>query len=309
METTIRNQKLPLNEELLARPRQFSFEMAAYVLEFGSQTSFGKEISLSTAPFRTKSLNSFHLRGTEIEKITTEDNRRVIYIERLSISGLNAPLPTPYAELIFRQTQKEDYAMGEFINSFNTRLLGISYQISKRRYLNLQSSDRMPLLKVIATFFGKFQESIDKKMARLSYLFWTKEKSAAGLEAAISAFFGFTTQVREIQTFWTNRQEIHPLENMKLGVTSELGKRVSLSSFGVEINLTHDNYKKIFQLLFDQQYMNDLKLLIYAYLGDFFHFTLSFTPHNIPPLKMSETLLGKTSWISGKTFDSSKIIC
>jgi predicted component of type VI protein secretion system len=167
----------------------------------------------------------------------------------------------------------------------------------------------MPLLRVIATFWGKFQESIDKKMARLSYLFWTKEKSAAGLEAAVSSFFGFTTNVKEIQTFWTNRQEIHLLGNMKLGATSELGKRLSLSSFGVEVNLTHDNYNKIFHLLSDRQYLNDLKLLICTYLGDFFHFTLSLTPRNVPPLKMSETLLGKTSWMSGKTFDSSKIIC
>ncbi|MDR2723654.1 MAG: type VI secretion system baseplate subunit TssG [Holosporaceae bacterium] len=310
METQIRNKKLSLNEELLSKPKRFSFEMVAYILEFGSQISFGKEINIVDAPFRTKSINSFHIRGTEIEKISLENKHYTIHTERLSISGLNAPLPTPYAELIFYRTQEKDVAVGDFINTFNTRLLGISYQISRRRYLNLQHHNKAcPLLKTIAAFWGESSTSMERRMSRLSYLFWTKEKSAAGLETLISSYLHFTTKVIEIITFWDNCREIYPLGNMILGVSSELGKKVSISSLGVEINLTHNDYNRIFQLLSDEKFLNDFRFLIRKYLDNFFLCTLTLTPKNVPPLKIGKALLGKTSWMQGKILDSAKIIC
>ncbi|MDR2646290.1 MAG: type VI secretion system baseplate subunit TssG [Holosporaceae bacterium] len=310
METSIRNKKLSLKEELLCKSKQFSFETAAYVLEFGSQTSFGKEANLADAPFQTRSINSFHLRGTEIEKIVMENNRPVIYTERLSISGLNAPLPTPYAELMFRRDREQDVAMGNFINSFNARLLGISYQISKRRYLSLQRHDRVCLLlKTIAAFLGESFETVDRRMSRLSYLFWTKEKSAAGLEAIIHSFLRFTAKVIEIKPFWIDRQKIQSLGHVTLGSDAELGKRLSMSSFGVEINLTHDDYNRIFQLLVNEKFLHDLKCIIRKYFGNFFYCALSLTPKNVPPLEMGKALLGKTAWIPGKTLDSVKTIC
>ncbi|MDR2781219.1 MAG: type VI secretion system baseplate subunit TssG [Holosporaceae bacterium] len=310
METAIRHTELSLNDELLRLPKQFSFEMAAYILEYGSQISFGKETNISDSPFKTVSINSFHMRGTEIEKISRENDNNVIYIERLAISGLNAPLPTPYAELIFRRAQEKDNAMGDFINAFNMRLLGISYQISKRRYLNLQRHDKnCLLLRTIAAFFGEPPLEMDRRMSRLFYLFWTKEKSAAGLEAIISSFLQFTTKVREIQTFWTDRWDVHRLGNMKLGVNSELGTRVSVSSFGVEIDLTHSDYREIFQLLTDQKRLDELKKIIHKYLGDFFRCTLCLTPQNVPSLELKQVSLGIKSWLPGKKNDSNKIIC
>ncbi|MDR0968827.1 MAG: type VI secretion system baseplate subunit TssG [Holosporaceae bacterium] len=310
METTIRNKKLSLRDELFYYPKKFSFETAAYVLEFGSSVSFGKETNLADAPFKTVSVNSFCLRGTEIEKISEVNGVPVIYVERLSISGLNAPLPTPYAELVYRRTQEQDFAIGEFLNMFNARLLGVSYQISKRRYLNLQRCDDSCLtLKTLAAFFGESSKTFNRRMSRLAYLFWTKEKSAAGLEAVVSSIFKFTTKAKELRTFWADRREIQKLGNMKLGIDSELGEKVSISSFGVEVDLTCDDYRKIFRALTEKKYLNDLKAAIRKYLGDFFRCSLSLTPQSVPPLKMGNAALGKTSWLQGKALDSAKIIC
>jgi type VI secretion system ImpH/TssG family protein len=310
MEAAVRREEISLKEELYRNPRRFSFEMAAYVLEHGAQTSFGKEINIADAPFRTRSINSFHLRGTEIETIALLDGVPVVYIERLSLAGLNAPLPTPYAEMIFRRSREKDEAMAAFINTFNMRLLGISYQISKRRHLNLQrhNGKNCLLLKTIASFLGEPPETMDRRMSRLSYLFWIKEKSAAGLEAVISSFLKFSTRVEEIKPFWATRREIHRLGKAKLGVNFELGKKFSLSSFGIDVHLTHRDYNEIFQLLTDKKRLDDLKLLIRKYLGDFYRCTLSLTPQSVPPLKMGAAYLGKTSWTSGKILDSAKII-
>jgi predicted component of type VI protein secretion system len=154
---------------------------------------------------------------------------------------------------------------------------------------------------------------MDKKIARLSYLFWTKEKSAVGLKAIIEASFEFSAQIREFRTFWANRREIYLLGNMILGKTSELGKRVSISSFGIEIALTHVDYNRIFQLLCDEKHMQKLRFLVRKYLGEFFHCTLRLTPQSVPPLKIETAspdmdkktaILGKTSWMQARKLDS-----
>ncbi|MDR1551200.1 MAG: type VI secretion system baseplate subunit TssG [Holosporaceae bacterium] len=310
MEATVRHTELPLNEELLLHPKQFSFEMAAYILEYGAEVSFGKETTLESAPFGTKSVISFHLKGTEIDKILPLGTRRVIYTERLALAGLGGPLPIPYTELIFRRGQMEDFAMGEFLNMFNARLLGISYQISKRRYLCLQRHDGASLLQnAMATFFGESPRTFDRRVARLSHLFWTKEKSADGLEAVISSFCGFKTMVKELCAFWVDRQEVQLLGNIQLGSTAELGKKLYVLSFGIEIHLSHSGFEKIFQLLLDKRCLENLKWIIKKYLGVFFNYTLVLNPQNVPLLVLGKAFLGKTSWIPGKNLDSAKIVC
>ncbi|MDR2766147.1 MAG: type VI secretion system baseplate subunit TssG [Holosporaceae bacterium] len=310
MGTAIRRKKLPLVEYLRENPRQFSFEMAARILEHGAATSFGKEVSLSNAPFRTSSINSFHLRGTEIEKIAQVNGASVIYVERLSLSGLNAPLPTPYAEMIFRSDQEKSYAMSAFINGFNSRLLGISYQISRRRYLGLQNhTERSCMLsRTIAAFCGEPFAIMDKRMSRLAYLFWIKEKSAVGLETIITASLGFTVLVREFQTFWAPLRETGRLGAVNLGKTAELGKRVSISSFGLEIALTHTDHRRIFQLLCDNDHLEKLKFLIRKYLGTFFRCQLKLKPQNVPPLKIEEAVLGKTAWLPAQKLEPASLI-
>ncbi|GHU12424.1 hypothetical protein FACS189449_06050 [Alphaproteobacteria bacterium] len=275
--------------------------MAAYVLEHGSAVSFGKETNVLRSPFKTKSINSFHLRATEIENISEIDGVPTIFIERLTIAGLNAPLPTPYAELIYMRTIEHDVAISSFINAFNSRLLGISYQISKRRYLTLQNHDEnCMLIRTIATFLGENPATMDRRLSRLAYLFWTKEKSAAGLEAIITSYFKLETHVKQFRSFWDKRHDVALLEKdkLKLGKNSILGSRVPLPSFGLEIELSHNNYEYIYKILTDKKCMDSLKFLIKKYLGEFFSCKLSITPKSVPPLQLGNALLGKTAWMS-----------
>ncbi len=315
METQFRKHELSLIENLEKNAYQFSFEMAAFILEFGSQNSFGKEINISHSPFKTYSINSFHLRGTEIEKIKKINRLNIIYIQRLSIAGINAPLPTPYAELIFRRTSKKDVAMAEFVNIFNSRLLGISYQISKRKYLNLQNHNNKNCLfiKTLAAFCGEDQLKMNRIFSRVSYLFWIKEKSASGLESLIKSIFQLEARVKQFKFFWYQKSETTKLgiRNIELGKNSELGKKISLSTFGIEIDLTHDDYKKIYRILTDTQYLNDLKFFIRKYIGDFLTCYINVTPKSVPQLNLFQSnppILGKTTWFSAKNnIDSAKI--
>lgn len=306
----LRKQSLPLNEDLEQNACRFSFEMAAYILEHGSDISFGKDIAVNQAPFKTVSINSFYLRGTEIEKIKNIDGWRTIFIERLAITGLNAPLPTPYGELILRRTREQDTAMASFINVFNSRLLGISYQISKRRYLNLQNhkDKNCMFVRTVAAFCGEDFEKMNRRFSRVSHLLWMKEKSASGLGALITALFGFHTKIGQFQTMWTDICENNRLDknNLKLGINSGLGRKASVSNFGIKMELTHPNFDKIYELLEDtagessESELRQMKYIVRKYAGDFCSCRVAVMPQNAPLLRLGtaeKRSLGRTTWI------------
>lgn len=314
MGSNFRHQALSLEEELDRNAHEFSFEMASYILEYNSDISFGKEISVWQAPFRTYSINTFCLRGTEIEKIAKIDDARTIFIERLSIAGLNAPLPTPYAELMYRRSSEKDTSMQEFLNIFNTRLLGISYQISKKRYLCLQrhSEENCMLVKSLAAFVGENPKTMNRYLSRLAYLFWLKEKSAAGLEAIITSVFQFQTQVKQFREINLDIEENNKLgEKMVLGRNSGLGRKSSVSSFCIDIELTHKNFDHIRLLMSDSDYFNKMIGLIKKYLGQFISCYIKITPQNVPIphlKKEKQIILGRTAWLYSKNkFDSAVI--
>ncbi|MDR3155500.1 MAG: type VI secretion system baseplate subunit TssG [Holosporaceae bacterium] len=324
MEPLFGHKKLSLKERLYANAKPYSFEMAAYILETGAPVSFGKEIRLLDAPFRTVSINSFHLRATEIEKLSVADGIATIHVERLSLAGINAPLPTPYADLIFKRTMAKDFAISSFVNMFNMRLLGIAYQISKKNYLCLQrfrDANFNMLVKTIGAFLGNDAQISGPQFSRLSYLFWTKTKSAAGLEAIIRSMFPFAIEVHQFKTYFVKRHNIarmYSCNELQLGISSELGTQIPLSAFRFEIILRSDDYKNVVKFSTSKKHISDLKLMIEKYLGEFFRYTIKIIPQTVPPLRLGyfdsfdkkstknhqesselvECLLGKTSWIS-----------
>lgn len=328
MGSQLRKQILPLEEDVIQNARLFSFEMAAYILEYGSDVSFGKNVSVFQAPFRTVSINSFYLRGTEIDKIQKDDAANTIYIERLAISGLNAPLPTPYGELLLRRKQEQDESMANFINLFNSRLLGISYQISKRRFLNLQDhkNGNCMFVKTLAAFCGENFEKMNRRFSRIAYLFWTKEKSAAGLESAITALFGFTTKVDQFQMTRTKTSNDNRMMRgaLKLGINSELGTHAYVANLKIKINLTHPSFAKIYKFITSEEKavasklteLEQLKYVVCKYAGNFYFYDITITPQRVPPLRLGKTsqrraVLGLTAWLparSGVTFDSATIL-
>ncbi|MBR1734159.1 MAG: type VI secretion system baseplate subunit TssG [Alphaproteobacteria bacterium] len=329
MGAELRKQSLSLNDDLEKNACHFSFEMAAYILEYGSDISFGKNVTINQAPFRTVSINSFYLRGTEIEKIDTIDGLKTIFIERLAISGLNAPLPTPYGELVLRRNREQDNAMSSFINIFNSRLLGISYQISKRRYLNLQNHKmgNCMFVKTIAAFCGENFKNMSRRLSKISYLFWNKEKSASGLKSLITSLFGFQTEVVQFQSKWTDIEDKNILaqKQLKLGINSGLGTKALVSNIGIKINLNHSDYKRIYTLLnynhikneFSENEIDQLKYIVRKYISAFYLCHVAITPQTVPSLELGiskNNKLGRTTWIPYRSdtnnfckFDSVKI--
>ena len=309
MEVAVRKQDLSLIDKLYENPRSFSFEMAALILEYGSPVPFGKETSISQSPLRTFSINSFHLRGTEIEKITEEYGKKVIYIERLTLTGWSGPMPTPYSEFIFRRTLNKDTAISNFLNAFNMRLLGISYQISALRFNSMhygQVYDKYLLLRSQASFYGTEPLIKVRSLARLSYLLWMKEKSAAGLETIIRSLFQIGAHVEQFAPTWDELTEKTFLNRRaQLGKNSLIGTKVYNVSYGIKVHLICDDFATLKKLFHDDTYLKEIKFMIEKYLGNFIDYSITITPKKVPPQNINDKIrLGITSWLPYKNHNS-----
>lgn len=304
METASRTQGISVKDELFQHAKQFSFEMAVYILDCHTSVSFGTETSITKASIRTVSVIAFHLRATEIEEIRTLD-KPAIYVSRLALAGLNAPLPTPYAARAVRQYHDGDHAMSAFLNVFNSRLLGISYRVSQRRYFALQQKNRWMMLKCIANFLG--EQNISKQMTHLAYLFWTSGHTIEGLRILIEGYFRLKTKIQTISEHWEPLQDVVPLGANRLGHSAYLGKQASLKRFCIKIYITHDDPKIIFGLLSDTAAFSHLTDLIRKYIGPLIVCKIEIVPPVAPDLKF-QCSLGRNSWLKGKRVDALRII-
>lgn len=301
MGTTLRPQRVSIRDELFLHPKQFSFDMAVHILDCKTTVSFGKETSITKAALKTISVIAFHLRATEVENIILEEGTTpAIYANRLAIAGLNAPLPTPYADLAIHRYHEGDYAISSFFNIFNSRLLGISYRLSQRRYLALQKKDQWPMLKCMASFLG--EQNVPKQMTHLAYLFWTRGRTIEGLRIMLKSYFRFNVKIYAISEHWEPLQEVIPLGINVLGKDAYLGQKVSMNRFCINVRLTHDEPNVIYDLLSNKQLFAQMSDLIRKYIGPLMICKLEISPSSAPPLKFSASL-GRNSWLQGKNVD------
>ncbi|MBQ3564987.1 MAG: type VI secretion system baseplate subunit TssG [Alphaproteobacteria bacterium] len=297
------NKKLSIRDSFLQNPRQYSFENAVQILSGQLNASFGKELTIRNAVINTHCVVSFHLRGTEIEKIREIDGKPTIFIERLTLAGLNSPLPTPYSEIIYNRKVAQDFAISDFVNIFHSRLLGISYQISKKRYANLNGRNDFQIMHILPNFFGDSFAEWSPRLSRLVYLFWTKEKSEAGLAAIIHYLFGFDTRIEQCVTQYISGQTPMHLGKCKLGKNSDLGKGFYASNLDIVIHLTHKDDEQALELIDKSSQFSRLKKIIKRYLKSYSRFSIKVRPNKIPSRPIGQIKLGKTSWLPGKHYD------
>ncbi len=306
MGNTTGKEKISLEKSLLNNPRGYSFETTIKIINHGYTQVFGKSTSIHHFPFYTNNVNVFYLRGTEIEKITiNETGKKIINIGRLSIAGLNAPLPTPYSELLCNRNKMQDFAMEQFLNIFHSRLLGISYRISQKRHICLQQNN-YPMLNAISCFFGTNHPYIDKKFSRLCYIFWLKEKSVMGIEIILKYIFPFNVKVQQFN-LTKIKQNNKRLKNINLGIDFYLGKYVYITNINISIYLFDCSYSYVRNFINNTKNISLLKNLIKQYAGDFYNYSIFIKPNNAPELTFKNFVLGKTSWLKGNFLDNTRI--
>lgn len=144
MATDGRREGASLGEEdrLFAEGRRFDFFQAVALLEARAEgcRSVGESSEPAAEAVRLRGAIDLAFTETDvagIERPAREGEPAVLTASFMSLAGALGPLPPPFAELVYQRAARRDFALRDFLDIFNHRLLSLVYRIRKRHRIGL----------------------------------------------------------------------------------------------------------------------------------------------------------------------------
>jgi type VI secretion system protein ImpH len=231
----------PVKEGLLKSPQEFDFDQAINILEQLDPNAIplGSETDPQNEAIRIKSHVSFAIPTSELQSLQHEpDKKPILWINFLSIAGIQGPLPTPYTETIIDRTRQKDTAFRDFLDIFNHRLATLWHRLRKKIMPGVLQAppQETPIGKTLLQLAGVAHPLLveGKQLTPqilLSYhdVLWKRPHSGAGLLRLIKSYFNVPVVIEQFQGNWCEARA-HDLGKIgsKKGQFNELGKNMIL---------------------------------------------------------------------------------
>ena len=200
----------------------------------------------------------------------------VLEVNFLGIAGLQGPLPTPFTELLLERNKAKDYAMDDFLQIFNHRLISMHRRIYKK--MSIAAQDEMPdktvIGKAVKSIAGIGLESLshrnsfdDVALMNVAGLIWQRPVSASKLAHIIAHFFNVSVKIKPFIPQWKlvlvkDRTSLGKTGRYKvLGKSSFLGGRLWNQESGMIVHIgpvSLDVYKTFLPPMRAHQQLIDL---------------------------------------------------
>lgn len=317
----------PLIDRLCNEPHRFEFSQAARLLE-----QYAGEYAAQRGRFAHGPVGEDEQPGTEAIRFRTQPGlsfpassiSRIRDLSRGAVDaddpvrqfelwvtffGLNAPsgaLPQHYTALLLRRMRDKDFALRDFFDQFNHRLLSLFYR-AERKY-------RWPMAFEHARRRGQYDDCTqaqlclvglgterlrrpatveDEAVLYYSGHFARYPRSARGLEDVLEDFLGLPVDVRQFQGQWLRiseddrsallgRRSDRP-SSMRLGSDAILGERVWDVQSKIRLRIGPVDYEQFRRFLPNGSALAQLRELARLYVGP----TLDFDVQLV--LRRSET--------------------
>ncbi len=231
----------PVKEGLLKSPQEFDFDQAINILEQlnPGASPLGSESDPQNEAIRIKSHVSFAIPTSELQSLQHDsDNKPILWINFLSIAGIQGPLPTPYTETLIDRTRQKDTAFRDFLDIFNHRLATLWHRLRKKIMPGVLQAppQETPIGKTLLQLAGIAHPNLlqGKQLTQevlLSYhdVLWKKPHSGAGLLRLIKSYFNVPVMIEQFEGSWREArvQDLSKIGPRK-GQFNELGKNMIL---------------------------------------------------------------------------------
>jgi type VI secretion system protein ImpH len=252
----------------------------------------------------------------------------------VSFFGLTGPagvLPQHYTREMIEQTRAKAFALRDFFDLFNHRLISFFYR-AWEKYRVLPAYERCqiaapgdgsdPFTASLYCLIGLGGNSLrqrlsvaDESLLYFSGLFADVHRTCAGLEGILSEYFGVAVEVTQFQGQWLplgsdQRSELPSVEmpwgrNCRLGETMVLGDRVWDVECGFRLRVGPLGFSRFSEFLPGKDALRGLFEVARSYVGAQFEFDaqLILRAGEIPELRLGGTddggqQLGWTSWLT-----------
>jgi type VI secretion system protein ImpH len=322
-----------VEEWLFAEPYRFDFFQAVHLLELlhPQPERPAYELDPEKEAVRFRSRIGLDFPASEVQQVTppAEPGSPVeMTVNFMGLAGAFGPLATPDTELLLERIRSKDFAMRDFLDIFNHRLVSLMYQVRRlhRVALTTQHPEQTRTAGYLYSCFGVGLPQLRKEMqipARdLLYcagILSQQPRSAVGLEQVLIHHFQVRASVKQLVGRWRTLEADQWTtigrhgQNQRLGDGTVLGTRVwnQQGSFVVELGPL-----KLQQFLdflapnraFPRQGAGYAPLceLTRFYAGpEFeFQFRLTLRASDVPESRLGKTQLGWTSWLKTRPFSN-----
>jgi type VI secretion system protein ImpH len=212
--------KQSLPEQVLETPEAFDLDQLIYIIESLRTTvaPLGEATNPQKEAVRLRSPITMHQEGTEVNRLEVKNTLSKvpeIYINTLSLAGVNGPLPTPYTEKLLEQMKQKDFAGAHFLDIFHHRLASMWHRLRKRTYPHLFKSPpaQTPIGKLQENLSG-FAQQGDVDHTLFFDHFWKRSRSLAGLLQMVKTFFGVEASISPFEGAW---RKVDAAEGSRIG--------------------------------------------------------------------------------------------
>jgi type VI secretion system protein ImpH len=175
----------------------------------------GEGTNPETEAVAIKSNVSLAAPASELYKLDFTSKKPTLWVNFLSIAGVQGPLPTPYTETLIERIRSKDTAFRDFLDIFNHRLASLWHRLRKKMTPGFSQvePEASAIGKTILQLAGvqsleKKPETLDPKILLGYYhLLWSKPHSAEGLLCFIKSFFQIPAIIHHFQGSWNEAKE------------------------------------------------------------------------------------------------------
>jgi type VI secretion system protein ImpH len=319
-----------VEEWLYAEPYRFDFFQAVRLLELLRQSvpGAGPEAEPVREAVRFNSRVGFDFPASEVQQITQPASPGApaeMTVNFMGLAGAFGPLAIPDSELLLERVRNKDFAMRDFLDIFNHRLVSLMYQVRKlhRVALSTQAPEETRTARYLYSCFGlglpQLRDELHIPSRDLLFcagILSQQPRSAVGLRQLLVHHFQVGVEVRQLVGRWRN---VEPDEwsaigalrgrNQRLGDGAVLGTRVWDQQGAFEVQLGPLRMEQFLDFLPTTSgaggtAFSALCELTRFYVGPEFEFLFRLTLRapDVRGARLGQTQLGWTSWLKTRPF-------
>jgi type VI secretion system protein ImpH len=286
---------IPVDERLFEHPYEYDFFQAVRLLHLilNDRPGIGRIAKPNEEPVRFKARQSLEFPASSIHSLSAAEDPPGMTVAFLGLTGVQGALPHHYTEHILARAQAKDFAMAEFFDLFNHRLLSLFYRAwEKHRFpvrfqLAAAKKEIDEFSQYLFDWIGIGTDGLRGRMAvrdqallRYAGLLGQKPASAVSLAAILHDYFGVPVEIEEFIGAWYRLSDEDQCDlasrdlNNSLGEGAIAGDAVWDPHARFRVRLGPLKLVEFLEFLPDGKAVRELRDLVRFYVGPVLQFDL-----------------------------------
>jgi type VI secretion system protein ImpH len=325
-------QSRSVEDGLFAEGHRFDFMQAVHLLEmmYPDRTAPAEGVDALREVVRFRHEVRLDFPASDVELIQAPDGAEPpsMTVNLLGLAGLTGPLPPAVTELVMERRFRKDFALRDFLDIFNHRLISLFYRARKKYRPSLDP--RMPIrtpevprgpelpedgrmARVLFSFLGLGTPHLRGRMqlpdrALLPYagLFIDQFRSTEALARILRDYFDAGVEISEFHGKWHNLEadDVTRIgrrrgQNRRLGRDAVLGTRVWNVAASFEVRVGPLTYAQFLSFLPTGRAFRPLIAAVRFFVSEELDFTirLMLKAADVPRMRLGHVFLGWTTWL------------